>query len=753
MAKVDKNARAARRQAARKKATREQAAGKKAAAKQAPPEQAPGRRSPATPAPKPAARSAATPEAPAEAMSATRRVAWWALVAMVFLVPIAMGNLTFLGFRTPFTYDQFDIVKVFLQRVLGLVALGAWAWDLLRRGGKVRRTPIDWLILAFLVWVAITTVTSIHWPIALFGKPRRYEGLLSFVNYALIYFLVLQFAADAARVRTLARTLFFASLIVAGYGVLQFIGWDPVRWGTLPFEANRAFSTYGNPDLLGGFLIISVTVALGLALAERNLAWRLVYWAGFALNGVTLIVAFTRGAWIGGAVGLALVGVIAWRHRARMRVVDWIPAGVSAALGAGIIWRSLSNSNEVMNFGKRLASIFQFNGGSGATRAEIWQAAFAAIKERPILGWGADTFRLVFPKFKPVEYVRDAGGMSVADNAHNYPLQLATGVGIPGVLMMYGIFVWAGVRSFGTVFRRTNDPARIVLGAFWAAAAGYLVQLMFGVSVTGNTFLLWAALAVVLAPTARVVEVKAPKWGTVAAAIIVALAALGIVYQVLPLAADNAYLTSKAVAVGEARVEAARRAVRLFPLSGAYRTEVGQAYAAQVTGYMQALNQAHQAGKDTSQYEAAIRSSFASAESAFKDAIAFQPDEYDNYVSLAGLYNFGGQVLDKSYYDSAIATARQGMEVEPFGTAARVQLAVALYATGKTAAAVKTLEYCVRIDPTGGEAALLLAKIYHKQGRDAEALAVLRAVEAAAPGQAGIADTIKQLEAASAPAP
>ena len=114
MAKVDKNARAARRQAARKKATREQAAGKKAAAKQAPPEQAPGRRSPGTPAPKPAARSAATPEAPAEAMSATRRVAWWALVAMVFLVPIAMGNLTFLGFRTPFTYDQFDIVKVFL---------------------------------------------------------------------------------------------------------------------------------------------------------------------------------------------------------------------------------------------------------------------------------------------------------------------------------------------------------------------------------------------------------------------------------------------------------------------------------------------------------------------------------------------------------------------------------------------------------------------------------------------------------------
>ncbi len=738
MANSKSNQRAARRQAARKQAARGQAAGKKPSPKAAP---------------KQAARSAGPAEASVEAMSAARRVAWWALVAMVFLVPLAMSNFTFLGFRYPFTYDQFDIVKVFVQRVLGLVALGAWAWDLLRRGGRIRRTPIDWLILAFLAWVAITTVTSIHWPIALFGKPRRYEGLLSFVNYAVIYYLVLQFATSAARVRTLARALFFSSVIVAGYGVLQFVGWDPMGWGTLPFEANRAFSTYGNPDLLGGFLMFSTPVALGLALAEPNLVWRLVYWAGFAVNGISLIASFTRGAWIGGALGVALVAVIAWRHRARMRRIDWIPAAVSAALGGGIIWRSLSSTNEVMNFGKRLASIFQFSGGSGQTRTEIWQAAFTAIGERPILGWGADTFRLVFPKFKPVEYVRDAGGMSVADNAHNYPLQMATSVGIPGMLMMYGIFVWAGVRSFGTVFRRTDDPSRIVLGAFWAAAAGYLVQLLFGVSVTGNTFLLWAALGVVLAPTARVVEVKAPRWGTAVAVVILALAALGIVYQVLPMAADKAYLDARAISVGPARTEAALRAVRLNSLSGAYRTEVGQAYAAEVRGYLEAGNKAQAAGEDTTQYQAAVKSSFASAEAAFKDAIAFQPDEYDNYVSLAELYVFGGQVLDKSYYDRAVAVARQGLAVEPYGTAIRIALARALLGMGKTAEGIKELEYCLSIEPTGGQAALVLAQAYDDIGRTADAIAVLKSVEALAPGQPGVADAIKQLEAGATTKP
>jgi O-antigen ligase/thioredoxin-like negative regulator of GroEL len=664
-----------------------------------------------------------------------------------------MSNLTFLGFQSRFTFDAFDIVKMSLERMLGLVALGAWAWDMLRTGGRIRRTPVDWLILAFLAWVVLTTVTSIHWPMALFGVSRRYEGLLSFVNYAVIYFLVLQFADHASRVRRLAQCLFWASVIVAGYGLLQFAGLDFVRWGALPFEANRAFSTYGNPDLLGGFLIFSVTVALGLALLEQRRIWRLAYWVGFGLNGLALIVAFTRGAWIGGAVSLVLLGAIAWRQRATMRRIDWAPAGVFMAAGIGVIWRSLSDPSEVMNFGKRLGSILQFGAGSGRTRTEIWQAAVAAIKERPVLGWGADTFRLVFPKFKPVEYVRDGGRFSVVDNAHNYPLQLASGIGIPGVLMFYGIFVWAGVRSLGTIFRRSSDPTRIILGAFWAASVGYLVQLFFGLSVTGTTFLLWIALALVLVSSARSVEVRAPRWGTAAGVVVLAVAALGIGYQGVFLAADSAYLHAQTATSPADRTAEALRAVRLNPLNPQYRGAVGIAYLAEVRAYVRAAAQAQQSGEDTTQYMEAIKRSFGNAESALKDAIAFVPDEYDNYVYLADLYNGGGAILTNDMYQSAIDIAERGLQVDPFGTEIRVQLAKALLATGKTAEAVKTLEYCVQIDPAGGNAALLLAQTYEQSARAPEALALLKSVEALAPGQPGVADAIKQLEAGGTPAP
>ena len=63
------------------------------------------------------------------------------------------------------------------------------------------------------------------------------------------------------------------------------------------------------------------------------------------------------------------------------------------------------------------------------TRAQA-EGFYAVHKARPFFGFGADTFRLVFPAYKPVEYVAAAGYLSVADNVHDYPLQLAAGITI-----------------------------------------------------------------------------------------------------------------------------------------------------------------------------------------------------------------------------------------------------------------------------------------------------------------------------------
>ncbi|NLT35784.1 MAG: tetratricopeptide repeat protein, partial [Gaiellales bacterium] len=680
------------------------------------------------------------------ALTGARRIAWGAILAMVVLVPLVMTDFTLPGLQTRLAFGSTGIVKLSVEIVLALVALGAWAWDLLRNGGCIRHTPLDWLILAWLGWVAITTVTSIHWPMSLFGLPGRYEGFLTFVVYALIYFLVLQFADTPARVRRLAQALFLTSLIVSVYGLLQYAGVVFVPEGMM---GGRAFSTYGHPMYLGGFLVFTVTVSLGLALQEPRPIWRLFYWTGFALNELALIVTATRSAWASAVFSLVVLGIMVWRQRITVRPLDGFSFATCVALSAGLLWHVYRRDL----IGGRGASLVDFSTGTGRERTLYWQAAVDAIKERPILGWGSDTSHIWFDRFTPLTWMRrvDSDFLS-AEDAHNLPLQLASSVGVPGALLFFGIFAWAGIRSFHTVFSRASGSTGMIVGAFWAGAVGYLVHLLLAYSTVGITLFLWIALAVVLVPTARTAAVRARKRGTLAAVALLVVLAIGIGYQGVVLAADSSYVAAEtedgmSSRPYDQRVESALRAVELNPYNYKYRIGVGSMYLEELSGVASAVAAARETGQDTAQYAESLGSSFTDAESAFKEAIAFAPDLYVNYVNLASVYVLAGSALDEELYQRVFAVAERALQAKPLGIEIRMQLAEALPGLERTDEAIETLERCMEITPGGVGPALLLADVYQKAGRHADALALLRSVDALRPNHPDIAAAIRRLEA------
>lgn len=643
-----------------------------------------------------------TPHASAAPMDAFDRIAWVCMHLMVILVPLAVANPSVIGIKAmPLSYDQFDIVKVFTMRALLLVALAAWLTGVLTRGGRVRFTRVEWLVLVFLGWVLLTSITSIHPPTAIFGKYRRFEGLLSFITYGGWFFLALQLADRPSRIRSLARSLVIGGVLVAAYGVAQRLGIDPATWGNLPFEQRRAFSTFGNPDLLGGYLIFPLAVALSLALSEKRRDARVGWWAAFALIGFCLLVSYVRGAWIGGTVAIAAIALAAIIARVPWTAEDWGAVGVSAVLAVVETVRSLSSTDGVTNVVARIKSIFEFGQGSALTRFQIWQAAWAAIKQRPILGWGADTFRLIFPRFKPRAYTGTAGYLSVADNVHNYPLQLASAIGIPGLLMLYGFFFWTLARSFKTVFVKGSGTERLVLAGFWAAALGYIVHLTFGLSITGSTVLLWLSLGLLLSPHASVREVGAPSLGVPMAAAVCGVCAALFIGNVVYLRADNMYLMARIGSQGMTRVEYAEKAVKLNPYNDMYRTEVGLAWQDLF------ISQLMQGVGDAQSRERALYY-LSQAEREFLSVIDFVPTEYDNYVFLANLYNQASYYLGGTYADKAVEIARKGVEVEPFGPAIRVQLALALMTRGDVEEAAMQAAEAADQDPNYVEAWMAL---------------------------------------------
>jgi tetratricopeptide (TPR) repeat protein len=134
--------------------------------------------------------------------------------------------------------------------------------------------------------------------------------------------------------------------------------------------------------------------------------------------------------------------------------------------------------------------------GSAANRVEIWKSSLEMIKDRPLLGSGPDTFLLEFPRHQTADYVRGNEAGAIADNAHNYPLELATGVGLPATLIFLAMAAMA-------VRMGLRDRAGAYRAALAAGTAGYLVHLMFGVSDLTTTAFMWGAMGLIVSGQER----------------------------------------------------------------------------------------------------------------------------------------------------------------------------------------------------------------------------------------------------------
>jgi O-antigen ligase len=791
----------------------------------------------------PSRAAAGQPAVASAPMDLFDRIAWWCLHALVLLVPPAMSNLgPFNIDGMPFTYDQFDIVKVFLQRGFILIALGAWLIGLLVRGGKVRWHWSVWLVLGFLAWVGLTSVLSIHPPTAIFGKYRRFEGLISFVTYAAVFFMAMQYADRPSRVRSLARSLAISGFIVAAYGTTQVIGtigigaarilqplalvtaiagpiaciapivlgkvshpetrkalylgagltllagafmaaglkdniaiavtsgmdavaFDPVRWGRLGFETNRAFSTYGNPDMLGAFLVFPFAVVLGLALTERHAGWRAIYWVFTLFNVFVGLTSYTRGAWIGATVALIAIVVAYLRARKgsemRLKPIDLTFIAGSLAAGTTVIVATSLREDAVRNVLTRILSIFEFDQGSALTRFQIWDAAISAIVERPLFGWGADTFRLLFPMFKPAEYVEAAGYISVADNVHNYPLQLASGIGIPGALLMYGLIAAVLAITARDVFARGNGTERLLLAGFWAAWLGYVVALIFGLSVTGVTVFMWLTMGILVSSRVATRVVQPPSWGSIGTIVAGLAVAAGLTLNTMYIVADHLYVlpatTVSAIssygasAVPPAKIDdglaSLEAAIELNPFNDMYRLAYGRLWNG---AFDQALALYRSAGVDDSAanpYTEQVLTSLDRTEQAYLDTMEYVPYEYDTYVFLTAFYNDLGENFGASYVERAIQIGEIGREVEPYGPAIRVLLARAYLLAGRDDDALVELEFATSLDSDYLQAWKFLGDVRVYVGDLEGAREAYEHVMSRNPQYAGIAEALAAVEA------
>jgi tetratricopeptide (TPR) repeat protein len=297
-------------------------------------------------------------------------------------------------------------------------------------------------------------------PVSL-DPPATWRELAKHLAYLLAFLAAVQVCRSRrARVRLLAVLAFTgAGLAVVGLGH-ALLGVKSL-FGLLPWvHAQPPLVTpFGNPNHLAGFLGLSSTVALGLALTTRPRARALPYALAAAAGGLGVVLSLSRGGIAFFAFGQALLALLLLRgrHEGTGRAVPvWArSAGALLGLVSVLAVGAYAAADRLWAEARTADSVEELR----HSKVSLWPMMAEAARAFPALGMGRGAFEVAFPRYQAEP------NPNTLTHPENAVLQGAAELGVPGLLLL-AVAVW----GFARLLRREGLDA-LELAALAGVAA------------------------------------------------------------------------------------------------------------------------------------------------------------------------------------------------------------------------------------------------------------------------------------------
>jgi O-antigen ligase len=325
------------------------------------------------------------------------------------------------------------------------------------------------LTIAALTWV-ISHVTrgerleapSFFWPLLTYGALTLVSAGFSLdpeVSFTdckqLVLLLLVPLTYDLARggransVLSIVLTIGAAS---AFYGIVQYAVLNFDGLGRRPQGTLSHWMTYSGTLML---VICGATARLLYGTSGR-------LWAAFVMPAllVALALTLTRGAWVGVAVGVAVLFL-----SKDFRLLALIPIVI---VGAVLL--------APQTLTDRVYSIFDRNDLTSRDRIAMLEAGAAIVKDYPLTGVGPDQVERVYPRYRVPDAVKPTN-----PHLHNVPMQIAAERGLPAL----GAWIWFVVSVVAALINmvrkgRNKSLAAAALGSMAAMLAAGLTEYNFG---------------------------------------------------------------------------------------------------------------------------------------------------------------------------------------------------------------------------------------------------------------------------------
>lgn len=352
----------------------------------------------------------------------------------------------------------------------------------------VKLDLINIFLFIYFILISISLIFSLDPILSIQGRFLRYDGYTT----QLIYIILFLFARTIHCIdEKFIYAVSISSSMLSLFGILQYLGLDPFIRDLTRMSWTSAFSTFGNPNFFGSYLVLQIPFSLYIISAYKQ-NWAYIT---YGLSFLALLMTMTRSAWLGSSVSFGFLSIFLLRFQKNFRILllysFLIIISFNFCINNNLVLRFLTivNETEVL-FTTSYIDNPNLIEHLGSVRMFIWIRVLKLIKMRPLFGWGIENLSLAFDSYFYNDIIKILGRYTIPDKAHNDFLQIAVSSGIPSLIAYLAFLINISYSAFKGISHKINI-------LFIASISGYLVCLFFNISVVSVAYILWIYLGLV----------------------------------------------------------------------------------------------------------------------------------------------------------------------------------------------------------------------------------------------------------------
>jgi len=351
----------------------------------------------------------------------------------MFLSISVLALLITIGVSPRTNLDAINLPKFFLLKVgtsltmfVFLLRFRVEEWNRAKLGIQLCLLVVGVLILSSVFNGSIIDRDSL---LGIYG--RRF-GLLS-VLFILLLSLVMYLSTKARHARVFSTVFTLASTVVGLYFIAQTNGYDFAKWSDSYGVAN---STLGNPNFLSALAATSLLCSFSTFITVKGTFHKVISILNVPISGFVVFSAASIQGYAITAIGsVLLLNFFLWRMAPiHLRLKVFVASITLTILVIAIFMSDIAN--------------FIRNESTLQRRFDYWRAAAQMIAEKPLVGFGWDSFGNWYLRYRDEQAIAAGSGI-FTNSPHSLILEIGASSGIVA-MAFFSLFVFFVFKSLLT---------------------------------------------------------------------------------------------------------------------------------------------------------------------------------------------------------------------------------------------------------------------------------------------------------------